>query len=441
MDENVATSPVAKPASPATFAEAHRVHRRIYADPAIFALERKRIFARAWIYVAHDSQLRQPGDFVAADLAGRPILVVRQDDGRLLAVHNRCAHRGALITTHPAGSVRAFTCAYHGWAYGLDGALRSLPQPEDYAGTKVAAGSADFALLRVPRVASHRGFVFASLAASGPDLASFLGAAAVNLDVMVDRAPAGEIELAGGTFRAIQRSNWKIYLENLHDGLHAHPTHRSSIRAARSILPLPHSPLARLQAEAIAANGQTPQAMAKLAVQCHPYGHSDMSAFRESRPATPEQAEYEAALAARVGAAEAERILGIDRHNAAIYPSLALQPSFMQLRVVVPLAADRTRVDVHLFRLKGASDAMNRRFVAFATAIHSPASLVRADDLENYERIHHGLTAGGGDWVNFERRVTAEAEPVGRSNAVSERFIRNQYAAWRQYMAEGGDAG
>lgn len=416
--------------------EAGRVHRRVYTDPEIFAREQRRIFSRAWIYVAHESQLQGPGSFVTATVAGQSILVVRQDDGGLLAVHNRCAHRGATITTRHSGTVRSFSCPYHGWAYGLDGALIGLPMPNDYAGTKIAPGCAEFGLRPLPRVASYRGFVFASLAADGPDLAVFLGAAAANLDTMIDRAPAGEIELAGGTFRMIQRNNWKIYLENVHDGLHAFPTHRSSIEAARAAAPLAATPLARLQIDAVAANGQTPQAMAALTVNCYAFGHSDMMAFRKSRSAEPEQAEYEAALAARVGAEGLERILAVDRHNAAIYPSLTLQPSFMQLRVIVPLSADCTRVDVHVFRLKGAPASINRRFVAFGNAIHSPASLVRADDLENYRRIQQGLLAHDDVWADLHRRFTSENQPQGASSAMSERFIRNQYDAWRHYMAQ-----
>jgi hypothetical protein len=87
--------------------------------------------------------------------------------------------------------------------------------------------------------------------------------------------------------------------------------------------------------------------------------------------------------------------------------------------------------------MKGAPAWMHRRNVAFANTVHSPSSIVKADDNETYNRVQRGLAAAG-DWVNFERG--AEPSPAGnegaRSTALSEAFIRNQYRAWRDYMTE-----
>lgn len=423
-------------ARPGDLVQSSRAHRDVYTDRTIFAREQERIFGRAWIYACHESQIRNSGDFVAVTIAGRPVVVVRSEDGGIKALQNRCAHRGALVANTPAGNVKRFVCSYHGWIYRLDGALEGVPLREDYANSGFERDCDGGRMTPLPRVASYRGFVFTSLAAAGPDLPEFLGAAAANLDNMIERAPAGEIEIAGGSFRTLQRSNWKIYLENLHDGLHALPTHRSSIKPARKAAAEAQSERTRLQAEIVAANGLPPRAMAKLRVNCYARGHSDMSAFRVSRAAHPDHRAYEAALAARVGADGVERILGLDRQNALIYPSLTVQTSYMQLRAVVPLAVDLTRVDVWLFRLKGAPDWMNERIVAYANVIHSPASSVRADDLENYERVHAGLASGDAAWVSQHRRLAAEPGTTGASSAMSERFIRNQLAAWRAYMED-----
>src|ERR1700682_2041745 len=73
------------------------VHRRAYADPSVFALEQERIFGRLWIYVAHESQLKKPGDFVRTRLAAREVLLPRHTDGKIYVLHNRCPHRGARI--------------------------------------------------------------------------------------------------------------------------------------------------------------------------------------------------------------------------------------------------------------------------------------------------------------------------------------------------------
>lgn len=408
-----------------------RVHRRVYTEPAIFALEMRRIFGRAWIFVAHESQVPETGDYVTAMVAQQPVVAVRQDDGSVRVLFNRCSHRGALVAVGRAGKVTAFRCGYHGWTYQLDGALKSIPREEDYAGSGFERSAAGMAPL--PRVAAYRGFVFASLASAGPSLADFLGAAGANLDNMVDRAPGGALEVAGGCFATLQRNNWKIYLENLHDGAHAAIVHQSSFDAARRAAAAARDPITRFRAEVVAANSQTYEQMAALEVGTYPHGHSDMRGFRRQSSEEPEYAEYVAALAARLGKGQAEAVLNLQRHNALIYPSLSVHPVFMQLRSIVPLAPDLTRVDIWVMRMKGAPDWMHRRNVAFANTIHSPSSIVKADDLEAYSRVQAGVAAAGGDWISLHRGAARTQSACG---ALSEAYIRNQYRAWRDYMAE-----
>ncbi len=415
--------------------EEGRVHRRVYTDPAIFELELQRIFGRAWLYVGHESQVPAPGDFVTATLARQPVIMVRCPDGVVRVLFNRCAHRGALVAAERQGHVENFRCAYHGWTYRLDGALQSIPREEDYAETGFDRACADMKLL--PRAAAYRGFVFASLAEDGPDLADFLGPAAANLDNMVERAPEGALEIAGGCFETLQRNNWKIYLENLHDGAHPMIVHQSSFAAAKNAAAEARDPLTRFRAEVVAANSQNYEQMGALEVASYARGHSDMKGFRRAASDEPPYFDYVAKLEARIGAAEAERVLGTQRHNAMFYPAFSVHPVFMQLRVLQPLAVDLTRIDIWTLRMKGAPAWMHRRNVAFANTVHSPSSIVKADDLEIYARVQRGAAAEGEAWINLQRG----AEPArsgsegARSTALSEAFIRNQYRAWREYMA------
>ena len=413
-----------------------KVHRRVYADPEIFKQEQQLLFGRTWLYVGHESQLKSSGDFISADIAGQPIMLVRTESGGIRAFFNRCPHRGALMTRKPCGHAKQLQCAYHGWSFDLDGKLKSIPLMSGYDNSEVLADPDAFGLTPLPRLEPYRGFLFGSLAADGPDLKSFLGPVALNLDNMIERSPSGKIEVWGSPFRMIKRNNWKIYLENLHDGAHALPTHISSIRAAQKVIDQSKSEWTRLQAYIIAANSQSPTDMANVVVNCYPNGHSDMMAFRKTKPDTPEQREYEDALAQRVGRQGVEDILGVDRNNAIIYPNLSVQPNWQQLRLIVPLTVDTTRVDVWTFRLVGAPDWINRRIHSFSNTIHTPASLVRADDLENFERVQLGLAAATVPWTSAHREIAQEPEPQGKSSAMSERYIRNQYDAWSQYMRE-----
>src|SRR5579859_7403571 len=183
----------------AQFIKPGRVHRRIYTDPAIFDLEMARIFGTAWIYVGHESQVKNPGDYVRSFIGRKPVVLVRDAEGNIRVIHNQCA--------------------YHGWTYHLDGRLKAVPLQHGYP-RDFDPKNPNTAMLPVPRVTSYRGFVFASEAPDGPTLEDFLGYMTTSLDDMVDRAPDDEIEVAGGIFKHSYDANWKLYLENLCDAAH-----------------------------------------------------------------------------------------------------------------------------------------------------------------------------------------------------------------------------
>ena len=137
------------------------VHRRAYADAAVFQLEQERIFSRLWIYVAHESQLRKPGDFVRTRLAAHEILVTRHTDGSVYVLQNRCPHRGARICMTDRGNAKVFSCPYHAWSFRPDGSLDSVPHRKSYPDA-FSLDDPQNHMQRVGRVASYRGFVFAT---------------------------------------------------------------------------------------------------------------------------------------------------------------------------------------------------------------------------------------------------------------------------------------
>jgi phenylpropionate dioxygenase-like ring-hydroxylating dioxygenase large terminal subunit len=255
---------------------------------------------------------------------------------------------------------------------------------------------------------------------------------------MIARAPEDALEVAGGCFETLQRNNWKIYLENLHDGAHAMIVHQSSFAAAKAAAAEAGDPLTRFRAEVVAANSQNYDQMRGLEVTCYAHGHSDMRGFRRAASEEAPYLEYVAKLEERRGKEKAAAVLGTERHNALFYPAMSVHPVFMQLRVIQPLAVDLTRIDIWTLRMKGAPAWMHRRNVAFANTVHSPSSIVKADDLEIYGRVQRGVAAEGEDWIELRRG--AERAPAGnegaRSTALSEAFIRNQYRAWRGYMMD-----
>jgi len=130
----------------------------------------------------------------------------------------------------------------------------------------------------------------------------------------------------------------------------------------------------------------------------------------------------------------------MNRHNTVIYASGSPHTVFQQFRVIRPLAVDRTLVEVQVFRLKGAPPAVFKRALLYANIVNSPSSNVMPDDIEVYARCQHGNLADGGDWISMHRYAgTDRAEPGGRvsTNGTSELPMRNQFAAWKQFMLAG----
>src|SRR5204863_3392471 len=105
-----------------TLVQADRVHRDLYIDPELFALEQEHFFANTWNYVGHDSQIPNPGDYLNVEIAGRPLIIVRHSDRSVRAMMNRCAHKGSRLVSAPCGNTgKFFRCPYHAWSFKTDG--------------------------------------------------------------------------------------------------------------------------------------------------------------------------------------------------------------------------------------------------------------------------------------------------------------------------------
>jgi len=421
-----------------------RVHRSLYTDPKVFDLEMERIFGAAWIYVGHESQIRSPGDYLATRIGQKPLLLVRHADGQIHLLHNQCAHRGAMVVATDCGHASEFRCCYHGWTYHTDGRLKSVPLQNGYPG-HFDPTDRGTAMVRVPRVASYRGFVFGSLAADGPSLEDFLGYAATSLDDMIDRAPDGEIEIAGGVFKHGYDGNWKLYLENLCDAAHPIFVHQSSIEAAKA------------QSDQVASDGSGEVALrqmrqngapysfweSQVGIWTYPNGHSYLGDYHDDSKLVaalndPVFRDYIAALEAKQGPKRAKEILEVRRWNTNVYPSLSFMSQFQQLRVVHPVSLNRTVVHTYSFRLKGAPERMFEQTISFANIVNGNGSLVLTDDLETYGRIATGLSSGGAEWLEIGRGFATDlpGDHGGRKgkNSTSEVYIRNMFDAWLAYM-------
>ena len=425
-----------------------RVHRDAYTDPALFDLEMERIFGRAWLLLGHDSQIPRAGDFVTSHMGRQPVVIVRQRDGGVKVLFNRCAHRGSTVCSAAKGTVTQFVCAYHGWTYGLDGALLAVPAQAGYTADRHPQQHGP-GLAEVARTEVYRGFVFANLAADGPSLRDFLGPLLSSFDDLVDRAPEGEVEVAGGVSRHAYDGNWKFVLENHLDTIHPRYVHASSIAAANEQDDSrPTDGAGEVAVRQMRQNGAPNELWEGLGLWVAERGHGYMGDYHDDEKLVahsddPVHVEYQKRMEAAYGPARAREILAVTRWNSIVFPNVSFMSQFGQLRIVRPVAVGRTVLDTYVFRLKGAPDAMFRRAIAFANVVNGTGSPVLTDDLEVYERLQIGLGVDGNEWVNtgrgFGRDVRDESNGLDRGGTgTSEIAVRNQFRAWTDYMTRAG---
>lgn len=412
-----------------------RVHRRVFEDPAVFDAEMTRIFGRAFVYVGHESQVPRPGDFVTGWIARNPIILCRHQDGQIHVLHNRCGHRGALVCNVGGGNVRRFRCPYHGWSFHTNGELHAIPARNGYD-TSYDLGAPEFGMMRVPRVASYRGFIFASLAAEGEPFA-LPAMMRKCIDTIIERAPDEAIELTGGVHRYEFRGNWKAQVENILDHYHPAFSHESTMGAG-----------GRQFARRVGEDEGSPifddtggiSGWDKAEIVAFPDGHGLQGpmpgADQVKGGALFER--YRAALAARHAPERVEAILTNEwYHNAVFYPNMFIQLRALFVRVVRPIAVDHTEVSVYPIRLKGAPEEMFHRQIRFLNMTHAAASLIQTDDMEMFRRVQAGLMSEGAPWVVLGRGRGAERAEGGgtRAPGTSELSMRAQYHAWKHFMA------
>lgn len=374
--------------------EPDRVHGSLYTDPDIFAAELERIWHRTWVFVGHESEVGQPGDYVVKTIGTQPIIVTRDRDGHIHALINRCPHRGNLVCEAAHGNANSFRCPYHGWTFSNAGKLLGYPFSAGYGGTQAKTG---LGLVRVPRIDSIHGFVFGSLAPEGPTLAEHLGGAAEAFDRLAALAPTGRIELTAGWVEHAVRANWKMLVENETDGYHPQFVHASIFSVA-------DSGIGKLYDERSAAVSRD-----------YGNGHTENDLRPEFRRAgrplgwfgtTPERVpDYVAKLESAHGPERAREILIDGGPHVMIFPNLFIAE--IQLFVLQPLAVDRTVQHVTAIQFEGCQD-MNRRLLAQAIGSAGPAGFLLADDSEMYERNQRGVKARDPEWLVLRRGLHRE---------------------------------
>ena len=424
----------------ASLVGAAEVHRDVFVDDEVFALEMRHLFANTWVYVGHESEVAAPGDFVTTELGTRPVIMVRGEDGAIRVLHNRCPHKGTRLLTERAGNTgRHIRCPYHAWTFRTDGCVHAIPLRRGYEGTGLEDRAAANGIARIGAVHNYRGFVFARASETGIGFDEYFGESLSSLDNMVDRSPAGRLEVAGPPLRYLHRCNWKMLVENQTDACHPMVAHESSAGTAVRLweeMQKPEGTRKPMAMEVIAPFVSRYEFFEEMGIRVWPNGHGHTGVHHSIHSDYSAIPGYFERMAEAWGEERARAILGENRHNTIYFPNTMVKGPIQLLRRFQPLAADRTLVESYVFRLVDAPDLLLERTVMYNRLINAPTSIVGHDDLEIYERMQTGLVSDAIEWVNLERLRTGE-EDHGETaivNGTSERQMRNQFAAWKRFM-------
>ncbi len=426
----------------AALVQPDQVHRDVYIDPELFELEVEQLWSNTWLYVGHTSQVPKAGDYFLAELALQPVIMVRDGDAGVKVLLNRCAHKGARLVSSPTGNTgKFFRCSYHAWTYRTDGSLVGMPLPDGYEGTRMRECPAGQGMTALRNVEVYRGFVFARLSEQGPGFREYFGESLSSIDNMADRSPEGELEIAGGCLRYMHNCNWKMFVENLNDTMHPMVVHESSAGIAKKLW------------EGKPADAPKPMAVEQfvpfvsnykffddMGVRVFENGHGYTGVNFSIHSSYSSVSGYEEQMKQAYGEERAAEIFKTNRHNTVYYPSLTIKGAIQAIRVVRPLAVDKTLIESWTFRLKGAPAQLLQRTLMYTRLINSPMSVVGHDDLHAYRAIQQGLTTQGNDWVSLHREFRAD-EVTDKDrivNGTSEISMRNQLRAWEKYMAPRG---
>ncbi len=418
-----------------------RVRRSIYLDPALFDRELDRIFARAWIYLCHESQLRAHGDYVATAIGRQPVFVVRGEDGELRCFFDACAHRGSLLTTRRRGNARTLTCRYHGWSYDSMGrCVRVTGRDDGYTDEALARLGAD--LTPIPRLGVYGGFVFGCLDPGAGELTAFLGGARPFIDLIAAQSAQG-MEVLRGESRYVMDGNWKLQTENSTDGYHVASLHRNFAHAVAfrdSLLADDADPLRRTESSRILA-------LDSIAAGSYDLGGGHMLNWSDrGAPEAGPLHEAESALRRRLPAAAVDWMVGRAR-TVTLFPNLLLNDvASTAVRVWRPLSADRTEIETWCLAPVGESARARRARIRKYEDFFLPASLAAPDDVRAMEGAHRGSAAGQG-WNDFcrgrhtlihgpDRAARALGAAVASSNPgrEGETAFHGFYRAWRSWM-------
>lgn len=419
-----------------------RIHGSVYLSREIFDDEMEKIFRREWIYVGHDSEVAAPGEYCLRWIGPHSVIMVRGSDRKLRILLNSCRHRANALCKTGHGKVQNFFCPYHGWTYSTQGDLIAVPDEDGYDPKDFR--KQDYGLIRVPRVASYRGLVFASLSPKGISLEEHLGLAREQIGLFLDLSPEGEVEVRSGVQKCSYRGNWKFQMENTPDGYHVNCVHNSFMDVVEKTTGVDVKDMFRGHSTAMCRDLGNGHVMLDSRTYVKPNDTKERTltpageAYKQAMAMNVTSAAgmaYREAMDKRYGRARAEEIIRANGTILCVFPNLIIIGS--QLRIIRPVSASETEVYYYPALLKGMPDEINVTRLRATERTHGPAGGTGPDDIELFETNYIGLQAQVDPWLLLARGLNREHRDADGSTVghiTDEGAMRGLWQHWKTVM-------
>ena len=363
------------------------ISRDIFTQQDIYDDEMERIFARAWLFVGHESQVPNNEDYILSRMAEESVVFNRDRNGKLHVFLNNCRHRGMRVCRYDKGNSRKFMCPFHAWTYSDQGALIAVPKLD--SGYHNELDRTKWGLIEA-RVYSYRGYVFACWDADTPDFEAYLGDLRFYLDDYCELPDGsyGEWEAFGGILKWQMPCNWKFGAENFGGDYYHNPSHASVDQVILS----PAGTKGRHTYD------DTTKARAawKLNIAITPEGHTSRGQlFKDDydyQPSYQEMAVVEdyfrdcyAQRQAKLG--EKARWFG---HGGTIFPNVSYSNGVQSMGTWHPSGSHQTETWRIFLAPKAAPDEVKDVLRHYVIRYQGPSGLTEQDDMENWGSSHQG---------------------------------------------------
>ncbi|MBV1882088.1 MAG: Rieske 2Fe-2S domain-containing protein [Pseudomonadales bacterium] len=410
------------------------VDRRIFSDEGVYQAELKKIFARGWNFMCHDSQLPERGSYFTNYIGEDEVIAVRDDDLNVQVLINSCPHRGNTVCRAEQGKARSFFCSYHGWNFGLNGDLIGLPgQDTFYRG---GIDKKDWGLTKAAKVESYKGFVFATLDPDAIPLDDFLGwVGRLGIDQIAEQ---GDVEVVDGVQKNIVKCNWKLAVDNLFDWYHPKISHGSAVKQGmlteEFLAPMNQMVIMGEYGHAIGGAGVTEEAQQRLDKK---YANVDTASNRKN----PKNSN---SWRGEQSAKDALGPVGIrSKGHPNIFPNLWVSTGGTQLCLRLPKGPMETELWWFTFVEKSMAPEVKRRVIQGAIHFFGPSGLLEQDDGENWSHAttgSKGLVTGSRP-LNFKMGMGMDEVLIDPNSGqarietvLTEHAQRWLYQSWAEWM-------